>query len=182
MRFDTPSISSIPHTEQATKLHKGDEINAPQIRRSVMNRTSWLALVVAAGAISGCASRTEIVDVPLQATPQNAEHIARANLSPVGNQTSIWFTIGGVPPDLAIPSRLDTAIYAGSCQQLGAQPAYKTHQANSVDYPSIASRTQYWAQAPVALNELTKGKYALLVRTSPADGSRPIFCGNISAG
>jgi hypothetical protein len=34
----------------------------------------------------------------------------------------------------------------------------------------------------VALNELTKGKYALLVRTSPADGSRPIFCGNISAG
>jgi len=147
-----------------------------------MNRTSWLALVVAAGAISGCASRTEIVDVPLQATPQNAEHIARANLSPVGTQTSIWLTIGGVPHDLNVPSRLDTAIYTGSCEHLGAQPAYKTRQANSVDYPSLASRTQYWAQAPVALNELTKGKYALLVRTSPADGSRPLFCGNISAG
>ncbi|VVO66020.1 hypothetical protein PS850_01068 [Pseudomonas fluorescens] len=147
-----------------------------------MNRTSWLALVVAAGAISSCASRTEIVDVPLNATPQNAEHIARATLSPVGNQTSIWLTVGGVPHDMAVSSRLDTAIYAGSCQQLSAQPAYSTRQANSVDYPSLAPRTKHWAQAPVALSELTKGDYVLLVRTSPADGSRPLFCGNISAG
>jgi hypothetical protein len=147
-----------------------------------MNRTSWLALVVAVGTISGCASRTGIVDVPLDATSQNANHIARATLSPVGNQTSIWLTVGGVPQDMAVSSRLDTAIYAGSCQQLGAQPAYKTRQANSVDYPSLAPRTQHWAQAPVALSALTKGDYALLVSTSPADGSRPLFCGNISAG
>ncbi|WP_408597360.1 hypothetical protein [Pseudomonas sp. PLMAX] len=147
-----------------------------------MNRASWLALVVAVGTISGCASRTDVVDVPLDATPQNAEHIARATLSPVGNQTSIWLTVGGVPHDMAVSSRLDTAIYAGSCQQLGAQPAYRTRQANSVDYPSLAPRTQHWAQAPVALIELTKGGYALLVRTSPADGSRELFCGNISAG
>ena len=146
-----------------------------------MNRKSWLALVVMVGTISGCASRTEVVDVPLNATPQNAEHIARATLSPVGNQTSIWLTVGGVPHDLAVPSRLVTAIYSGSCQQLSAQPVYKTHQANSVDYPSMAPRTQQWAQAPVALSELTKGDYVLLVRTSPADGSRPLFCGNISA-
>lgn len=146
-----------------------------------MSRKSWLALVVTLGTISGCASRNEIVDVPLNATPQNAEHIAQANLSPVGNQTSIWVTVGGVPHDLAVPSRLVTAIYSGSCQQLSAQPVYKTLQANSVDYPSMAPRTQYWAQAPVSLNELTKGDYVLLVRTSPADGSRPLFCGNISA-
>jgi hypothetical protein len=90
-----------------------------------MNRTSWLALVVAVGTISACASRNDVVDVPLDATPQNAEHIARATLSPVGNQTSIWLTVGGVPHDMAVSSRLDTAIYAGSCQQLGAQPAYR---------------------------------------------------------
>lgn len=147
-----------------------------------MHRTSWLALVVAAAAISACASRPEIVDVPLGATPQNAEHIARATLSPVGNQTSIWLTIGGVPRDLAVPSHLDIAIYPGSCQQLGAQPAYETRQANSVDYPSLTPRTQHWAQAPVVLSELTDGDYALLVRTSPADQSRPLFCGNINAG
>ena len=147
-----------------------------------MNRTFGLALVVATGAVFGCANRAEIVDVPLQATPQNAQHIARASLSPVGNQTSIWLTIGGVPHDLAVPGRLDTAIYAGSCQHLGAEPAYTTRQANSVDYLSMAPRSEYWAQAPVALSELTKGAYALLVRTSPADGSRPLFCGNISAG
>jgi len=58
-----------------------------------MSRKSWLALVVTLGTISGCASRNQIVDVPLNATPQNAEHIARANLSPVGNQTSIWVTV-----------------------------------------------------------------------------------------
>lgn len=147
-----------------------------------MNRTSWLALVVASGAIFGCANRAEIVDVPLQATPENAQHIARATLSPVGNQTSVWLTVGGVPHDLALPSRLDTAIYAGSCEHLSAKPAYETRQSNSVDYPSLAPRTQHWAQAPVALSELTKGDYALLIRTSPADGSRPLFCGNIRAG
>ena len=108
-----------------------------------MNRTSWLALVVAAGAISSCASRTEIVDVPLNATPQNAEHIARATLSPVGNQTSIWLTVGGVPHDMAVSSRLDTAIYAGSCQQLSAHPAYSTRPGNSADYPSLAPRTKH---------------------------------------
>lgn len=147
-----------------------------------MNRTSWLALVVAVGAISACANRAEMVDVPLDATSQNAEHIARATLSPVGNHTSIWLTVGGVPQDMAVSSRLVSAIYPGSCQHLGAQPAYETRQANSVDYPSLAPRTQHWAQAPVALSELTKGDYALLVRTSPADGSRPLFCGTISAG
>jgi hypothetical protein len=147
-----------------------------------MNTSSWLALVVAVGTMSACVSRNEIVDVPLNATPQNAEHIARATLSPVGNQTSIWLTVGGVPHDMAVSSRLVTAIYAGTCQQMAAQPAYKTRQANSVDYPSLAPRTQHWAQAPVALSELTKGEHALLVSTSPADGSRPLFCGTISAG
>lgn len=147
-----------------------------------MNRASCLALVVAVGAISACASRTEIVDVPLDATPQNATHIARATLSPVGDHTGIVLTIGGVPHDLAVPSRLESAIYSGSCQHLSAQPAYQTRQANSVDYPSMAPRTRLWAQAPVALSELTKGDYALLVRSSPADGSRALFCGNISAG
>lgn len=147
-----------------------------------MNRASCLALVVAVGAISACASRTEIVDVPLDATPQNATHIARATLSPVGDHTGIVLTVGGVPQDLAVPSRLESAIYPGSCQHLGAQPAYQTRQANSVDYPSMAPRTRLWAQAPVALSELTKGDYALLVRSSPADGSRALFCGNISAG
>lgn len=147
-----------------------------------MNRTPWLALVVAVGTISGCASTGEIVDVPLNATPQNAEHIARATLSPAGNQTGILLTVGGVPHDLAVPSRLVTAIYAGSCEHMSAQPAYQTHQANSVDYPSMAPRTRLWAQAPVTLGELSKGDYALLVSTSPADGSRPLFCGKISAG
>ncbi|MFQ6571986.1 hypothetical protein [Pseudomonas sp. UM16] len=147
-----------------------------------MNRTSWLALVVAVGTISGCASTTEIVDVPLNATPQNAGHIARASLSPVGNQTSIYLTLTGMPSHMAVPSRLDTAIYAGSCQHLSAAPAYQTDKADNLNYLSMAPRTRYWAQAPVALNDLTKGEYALLVRTSAADGSRPMFCGKINAG
>ena len=147
-----------------------------------MSRTSWLALVVIAGTLSACANRSEIVDVPLEATAQNPEHIARATLSPVGNQTSIQLTLGGVPHNLALPSRIDTALYAGTCQHLAAQPAYRTQQTDSVDYPSMAPRSRYWAQAPVALSELAKGDYALLVRSSPADGSRPLFCGNLSAG
>nr|WP_224789813.1 hypothetical protein [Pseudomonas fluorescens] len=103
-------------------------------------------------------------------------------LSPAHDETSIWVTVGGVPHDLAVPSRLVTAIHAGSCQQLSAQPAFTTRQADSIDYPSLAPRSRYWAQAPVPLTKLSKGGYALLVSTSPADGSRPLFCGSISAG
>lgn len=147
-----------------------------------MTRISWLALVVTAGAISGCASRSEIVDVPLQATPQNAEHIARAILSPAHDQTSIWLTVGGVPHDLAVPSRLVTSIHTGSCQQLSDQPAFTTRQVDNVDFTSMAPRSRYWAQAAVPLAELGNGRYALLVSTSPADGGRPLFCGPISAG
>lgn len=147
-----------------------------------MNRVPWLAVVVTAGAISGCASRSEIVDVPLDATPQNAEHIARAQLSPAQGQTSIWLTVGGVPHDLVVPSRLVTSIHAGSCQQLSAQAAFTARQVDSVDYPSMAPRSRHWAQASVPLTELSKGGYALLVSTSTADGSRPLFCGPISAG
>ncbi|MCW2271576.1 hypothetical protein D3C77_15220 [compost metagenome] len=147
-----------------------------------MNRTSWLALVVAAGAFSGCASNADLVDVPLDATPQNAGHIARATLNPVGNDTGIYLNVGGVPDHMAVPSRLETEIYAGSCQHLGKSPAYKTDKVDNVNYLSLAPRTRYWSQAPVALADLTRGDYALLVRTSAADGSRPLFCGNISAG
>ncbi len=147
-----------------------------------MNRTSWLALVVAVGAISGCASNADIVDVPLNATPQNAGHTARASLNPTGDTTSIYLTTAGLPDHMAVPSRLETEIYAGSCQNLGKAPAYKTDKVEPLNYLSLAPRTRYGSQAPVALADLTRGDYALLVRTSAADGSRPMFCGDIKAG
>jgi hypothetical protein len=35
-------------------------------------------------------------------------------------------------------------------------------------------------KAPVALNELRSGGYAIVLRASPADGGFNLFCGNIA--
>ncbi|MNY29118.1 hypothetical protein D3C86_1631410 [compost metagenome] len=38
----------------------------------------------------------------------------------------------------------------------------------------------FYRSAPVAMQELLSGKYALVVRTAPEDGNLDIFCGDIA--
>lgn len=145
-----------------------------------MSGVSWLALVVAVGWLSGCATRPEqIVDVPLTATAHNTGHIAQASLTPAGNETTISFVVGGVPSGTTLPVHLYTFIYPGSCQQLGPHPTYAMNHTLSADFVAKRPPWQFWRRAPIALSELRAGAYALVVRAGPMDGNLDLFCGNV---
>jgi hypothetical protein len=137
-----------------------------------MNIVSSLALVVTVGWISGCATTTEsqIVNIPLNATQYNAGNIAQATLAPMGRETNVSFFIG---------LHVYTYIYPGKCESLGPKPAYEMNQ--TVTTALMSSPAWHLSKkAPVALNELRSGGYAIVLRASPADGGFNLFCGNIA--
>jgi hypothetical protein len=146
-----------------------------------MNIVSSLALVVTVGWISGCAiaSESQVVHVPLNATPYNADRFAQATLAPMGHDTSVTLFIGKVPNRTALPLHVYTYIYPGKCEHLGPKPAYEMNQ--TVTTALMLSPAWHLSKtAPVALSELRSGDYAIVLRTSPAEGEANLFCGNIA--
>ncbi len=140
----------------------------------------------AIGCLAGCAATAQtppnprIVDVPLMASPQNGGKIARATLAPrSADATTVEIRIGGVPPTVTRPVRLYTYVYAGTCGNLSAQPAYGMNQIVVTD---LFVRGDLWSvsrQIPVPLGQLRATDYAIVVRSTPADGNVDLFCGNI---
>ena len=150
-----------------------------------METRSWLAPLIVAGAIHGCSTPPvaggddRLISVPLAAAPRNAGQLGQATLAAAGDETAISFFIGGVPAGTTRPLHLYTFIYAGSCRSLGAWPAYEMNQTVTTN---PVARRRGWTlsrRAPVALSALRAGGYAIVVRTSPADGNLEIFCGDI---
>ncbi|MFJ3372176.1 hypothetical protein [Pseudomonas sp. NPDC086251] len=147
-----------------------------------MKIVSSLALVVAVGWISGCSTvpDSQITNVPLNATSTNPGSIAQTIMMPSGKATIFWFAVSGEPIGSALPGRLTAYIYPGSCGNLGAKPAYDINDGPNARFYSPASNQYFWKSAPVAVDTLRAGGYALVVRQSPADGHQAIFCGNLS--
>jgi hypothetical protein len=152
-----------------------------------MNMNCWMALLVVAGGISGCSTTTErqsdkqVVNIPLIAGPQNAGEIAQATLAAQGDETGVSFFISGVPIGTTLPVHLYTYIYPGSCEALGAKPAYEMNQ--TVTTNQMAGKRAGWTlskKVPVALSVLRSNGFAIVVRTSPQDGNLDIYCGNIT--
>ncbi|WP_433736583.1 hypothetical protein [Pseudomonas putida] len=147
-----------------------------------MKIVSSLALVVAVGTISGCSTvpDSQVTNVPLNATSINTGNIARPIMMPDGHGTMFWFAISGEPMGSGLPGRLQAYIYPGSCTSLGAKPAYDLNDGPNARFYSGASHQYFWKSAPVAVETLRAGGYALVVRESPADGNQAIFCGNLT--
>jgi hypothetical protein len=97
-----------------------------------------------------------------------------------GKATVFWFAVSGESMGSALPGRLEAYIYSGSCASLGAKPAYDMNDGPNARFYSQASHQYFWKSAPVAVETLRAGGYALVVRESPADGHQAIFCGNLS--
>jgi hypothetical protein len=150
-----------------------------------METKSWLAPLIVAGAIQGCSTPSvdgggdRLISVALAASPQNAGQLGQATLAASGDETAISFFIGGVPAGTTRPLHLYTFIYAGSCRSLGARPAYEMNQTVTTNPVARRSGWMLSRRAPVALSALRAGGYAIVVRTSPADGNLEIFCGDI---
>jgi hypothetical protein len=147
-----------------------------------MDKKLWPTLVTSVGLTSVCAATlasaaaSEPVTIHLTTARQDAGKFAQATLVPQGDATEIVLFVSGVPSNAALPPRLYTYVYPGTCGSLGAKPVVAMNQltvlGDNVPY-------QMTKLAPIALHELRTGDYALVVRTSPTDGYVGVFCGNL---
>jgi len=148
-----------------------------------MKLNSWPTLIVltifSAAYSMTALGGSDIVTVPLTATPRNAGNIARAVLVPQGNGTAMTLIVGGVPNSTALPPHIYTYVYPGSCGSLGVKAAYTLNQRRVLG-DRVPNRSNLMSKyVPVSMGELTSSDYAVVLRTSPADGNVDIFCGNL---
>lgn len=147
----------------------------------------WLASVIAAILTCGCAGtadnrQSDTVSFMLQAGSRNAGETGRGFMTSQGDRTLINLTITGVPPWMARPIQLFTFVYAGSCAKRDATPAYAlndTVQLNAQNSIGVSGPFTIAKAVPVPMVTLRSGEYAIVLRTSPADGNWDIFCGDM---
>jgi len=150
-------------------------------------RALLLASVIAATLTCGCAGtadnrRPDMISFVLQASSRNAGETGKGFMTARGESTLINLTITGVPPWVARPVQLFTFVYAGSCAKRDSTPAYalndtvQVHAQNSIGLsgPLTIAKT-----LPVSMDALRSGDFAIVLRTSPADGNWDIFCGDM---
>jgi len=145
-----------------------------------------LGMIVVAGAIWGCASapgagRSGEFNVRLTAGPENAGQVGEASFAAQGDATNIVLTLSGVPNQVTRPVRLYTYLYEGTCGNLGPKPAYSLNEvvlAAATTSPGGLGFTLN-KLAPVPLQKLRSGGYAIAVRTQAPDLDQEMFCGNI---
>jgi hypothetical protein len=140
------------------------------------------ACMLATGATGAGAGDTSYVT--LQPTTRNAGQIGRAFLLPEGTGSRIQVEVSGVPPMLSTrPVHLYTYLYAGTCERRSKEPAFSLLTRVLAQSPSGGANVRgpftVSNSAPLPFDRLTAGPYAIVVRTSPADGSVDIFCGNV---
>ena len=147
-----------------------------------MKIVSSLTLVVAVGWILGCSSvpDPQVINVPLNATSTNAGSIAQTTMMPNGSGTMFWFAVKGKTMGSTLPGRLEAYIYPGSCASLGSKPAFDLNDGPNARFYSPSSLQYFYKSAPVAVDTLRTGGYALVVCENPADGNQNAFCGNLS--
>jgi hypothetical protein len=147
----------------------------------------WLASVIAATLTCGCAEtadnrRSDTVSFMLQAGPRNAGETGRGFMTAQGDSTLINLTISGVPPWVVRPIRVFTFVYAGSCAKRDAAPAYALNdivQVNAQNSIGLFGPFTLSKTLPVPMATVRSGEYAIVLRTSPADGNWDIFCGDM---
>ena len=146
-----------------------------------------LGMIVVAAAICGCAptpatgpGSSDKFNVRLTAGPQNAGQIGEASFAAQGDATNIVLTLSGVPQGVTRPVYLYTYIYGGTCGNLSPKPAYSLNEvvlARAVSGSSPGFTLD--KLAPVPLQKLRSGGYAIVVRTQAPDLDQEMFCGNI---
>jgi hypothetical protein len=146
--------------------------------------------VIVAGLVAACAGTgvgRDVVTVVLQATPRNAGAIGRAFLMSDGDGTRVQIEVSGVPPQVSTrPVHLYTFVYGGTCSQPRAQPVYALLDRVLAQSPTSSGIVPAGGPftvsntAPLPLEKFRAGPYAIVVKTSPADGDVEIFCGDVA--
>jgi hypothetical protein len=145
------------------------------------------ALVLAACACTLAGAEPASVQVMLTPTPINAGYMARATLlpAPAGTRIDLFFTGAGPAP--TSPLHVYTYVYEGSCAALPAQPALSLNEQVLVRTArgdiAFGRRGAFTLShvAPLPLDQLMDGRYALALRSAPADGGAVLYCGELAA-
>ncbi len=139
-----------------------------------------LSALLMTATLLGCSSSShhQSMNLPLAATQRNPGHTAPTTLTGEGNQTNFDFYLTGVPNGTILPPRIYIFINKGSCQQPGAVAFAMNDKVNTEPNAGTGGWT-FYRSAPIAMPDLLSGKYAVVVRTSPEDGSADIFCGDV---
>ncbi|MGJ7511462.1 hypothetical protein [Variovorax sp. GT1P44] len=124
--------------------------------------------------------------VQFSATGMNAGQIGRAFLRPQSDATVVTIEVSGLSVATTSPLQLYMAVFEGRCGALAPNPEYmldKVVRVTDVNNPtSLVSGSgpfRLTNTAPATLTQLTSSPHALVVRTSPADMNREVFCGNL---
>ncbi len=146
----------------------------------------WMTIAIAATLTCGCTGtadrRSDTVSFVLQAGSRNEGQTGRAFMTAQGDRTLLNFTITGVPPWMGRPVQIFTFVYTGSCAKLDATPAYALNEIVQAGLFSNSSAFGPFSMAktvPTSMETLRTGNYALVLRSSPADGNVDIFCGDM---
>ncbi len=155
-----------------------------------------VATVLAAAAVAllaSCAgsgdtpSSREFFTMALKPTPIAPAQSGRAFLTTQDSGTRVLVEVTGVPQMIVSrPVHLHTFIHRGRCGALASTPVYSlldTVLAGSPASTALAPANGPFTVsnvAPLSLAQLRAGGYAIVVRSSPADGDREIFCGEVS--
>jgi hypothetical protein len=155
-------------------------------------RIYLLGPAIAAAVTCGCdtpshqAAQRDMVIVTLAAAGRNAGESGRAILLPDEDATEVRIEVSGSVVPLTAPVELYTFIHAGTCASLSAKPAYRLIQrvqAQSITNPTspiaVSGPFSLSNTAPVSLATLRSTPYAIVVKSSPADGNIELFCGDL---
>jgi hypothetical protein len=126
------------------------------------------------------------VNIAMTAARINAGQTGRAILTPLGGRTQVTIIVSGVPPELvARPAHLYTYLDRGSCGNPASESSYALTERVLAATPGSSAIATGGGPltvsnvAPISIHVLQNEGYAVRVTTSPADGSRELFCGDI---
>ena len=137
------------------------------------------------GLPTGVAHAGVPVSFKLTATAYVAGEIGQATLIPENGATRIALNSSGVPRNTTQPVHVYTYLYEGRCSELTTKPAHSLNKRVLVSTPSgrtgdgVRGPFQLSHAVPLRIDELLSGRFALGLRTAPADGDHLIYCGEL---
>jgi hypothetical protein len=157
-------------------------------------RVPWTAAAILL-ALPGCANPPgqpaapeRIAVVKLVASNDNAGEIGQATLVAHGGQTQVALTFSGVPSDISLPVHVYTYVVEGRCDAVPAVAAYALNDRVLPDAasggPPTSTRGPFVLShmADISFEELLGGRFALVLRSAPADRDRVLFCAELRQG
>jgi hypothetical protein len=143
-----------------------------------MNLRSLL-IVLALASLPLVGNAADIATVRLRGIGFAKGETGQTVLVPRGETTALSVEVTGVPDDVTRPVHLYTFIVRGTCGQLEEKATYEANRSVLASSPGRLGPFRVRNTVNVALAALREGPYAVVVRSAPADGNRPMFCGEI---